>query len=237
MESHLKIWNGCLGIIRDNISESAYSIWFTPIVPLQYAEDDFTIQVPSQFFYEFIEENYADLIYHTLLRITGKKITLNYRIIVDTSNQYTGHTTLQSEHPINSDENQRAAKSLNQAPSPFDSPSVVQDWNPNLNNKLNFINFFEGSSNEIARSISLKIILRKRIAFGVNSTYSSSLIYSNACSRLNTTGGAKCALSSLPWIIPIMWDVLPWDVCIEANCAKAWTWPCASVTGRLSSRA
>ncbi|MDR2843943.1 MAG: chromosomal replication initiator protein DnaA [Candidatus Symbiothrix sp.] len=157
MESHLKIWNGCLGIIRDNISESAYSIWFTPIVPLQYAEDDFTIQVPSQFFYEFIEENYADLIYHTLLRITGKKITLNYRIIVDTSNQYTGHTTLQSEHPINSDENQRAAKSLNQAPSPFDSPSVVQDWNPNLNNKLNFNNFFEGSSNEIARSISLKI--------------------------------------------------------------------------------
>ncbi|GHV55896.1 chromosomal replication initiator protein DnaA [Bacteroidia bacterium] len=143
-------------IIRDNVTDNAFGTWFTPIVPLKYADDDFTIQVPSQFFYEYLEEKYADLIYQALMRVTGKSIVLNYRIIVDTSSRNNGHTTLQSEHSSVANDNQRIAKNLNQAPDELYPPSDL-DWNPNLNSRLTFNNFYEGTCNKLARSIAAKI--------------------------------------------------------------------------------
>jgi chromosomal replication initiator protein len=148
------LWNQCLEIIKDNVTDNAFGTWFKPIVPLKYADNDFTIQVPSQFFYEYLEEKYADLIYQSLLRITGKNIVLNYRIIVDTSNRKKGHTTLQSEHPLSTIHS--TANNLNQAPDNMYPPSDL-DWHPNLNNKMTFNNFHEGASNKLARSIALKI--------------------------------------------------------------------------------
>jgi chromosomal replication initiator protein len=144
-----------LEIVRDNLTESAFSTWFSPIVPLKYCDNDFTIQVPSQFFYEYLEEKYADLIYQALSRVTGKCVVLNYRVIVDTTSRSKGHTTLQSEHPVAGNEN-RKAKNLNQAPSELYPPSDL-DWNPNLNSRQTFNNFYEGASNKLSRSIALKI--------------------------------------------------------------------------------
>jgi chromosomal replication initiator protein len=154
--THSQIWNESLRIIRDNISEGAYNTWFSPIIPLQFANNDFTIQVPSPFFYEYIEEHYADLIYRTLMRVTGEKIALSYKVIVDDTDYKAGHTTLPSEHTVSLDVNKQAATGLNQAPNDLYPPSI-QDWRPNLNPKLNFNNFFEGPSNEVARSIAMKI--------------------------------------------------------------------------------
>ncbi|MDR0413429.1 MAG: chromosomal replication initiator protein DnaA [Dysgonamonadaceae bacterium] len=155
MKSYVNLWNQCLEIIKDNVTDSVYNTWFTPIIPIKYEGNDFTIQVPSQFFYEYLEEKYADLIYQTLSRVINKGIILNYRIIVDNSNRNNGHTTLQSEHPAACDEDRRKVKGLNEAPA--DLGQSERDWNPNLNNRLCFHNFFEGSSNKLARSIALKI--------------------------------------------------------------------------------
>jgi chromosomal replication initiator protein len=141
-----------LDIIKDNVNDKVYDTWFTPIIPLKYDGNDFTIQVPSQFFYEYLEEHYADLIHATFSRVTEKGITLNYRIIVDNSNRNNGHTTLQSEHPVANYEAQRTAKDLNKAPNDLYQPAI-QDWNPNLNARLTFHNFFEGTSNKLPRSI------------------------------------------------------------------------------------
>lgn len=48
------LWNRCLKVIKDNISEAAYKTWFEPIVPLKYENGEFVVQVPSMFFYEYI---------------------------------------------------------------------------------------------------------------------------------------------------------------------------------------
>ena len=60
------LWNNCLNVIRDNIPEPAFNAWFLPIVPLSYEDNVLTIQVPSQFFYEYLEDKYLDLIQQTL---------------------------------------------------------------------------------------------------------------------------------------------------------------------------
>lgn len=171
--SHVNLWNQCLDIINDNVNSSIYNTWFIPIIPLKYEGDDFTIQVPSQFFYEYLEEKYADLIFYALKRVSGKSLVLNYKIIVDHSNRRNGHTTLQSEHPVLDNDNQKNATNLNQAPSELYQPSIL-DWNPNLNNRLTFHNFFEGPSNRLARSIAQKIALEPGKDFNPCFIYGSS---------------------------------------------------------------
>ena len=54
---HVGLWNRCLEIIRDNVPEQTYKTWFLPIIPLKYEDKTLVVQVPSQFFYEFLEES------------------------------------------------------------------------------------------------------------------------------------------------------------------------------------
>ena len=66
------LWKNCLKIIGDNISDDAYNTWFAPIIPISYRDNIFTVQVPSQFFYEYLEEKFIDLIQQTLYREIGR---------------------------------------------------------------------------------------------------------------------------------------------------------------------
>ena len=156
MESLKNLWNNCLGIIKDNVNEKAFNTWFIPIIPVKFQDDDFTIQVPSQFFYEYLEEQYADLIHATLSRVTGKNLVLNYRVIVDNSNKRKGTTTLQSERPAVPYETKKTPANLNKSPNGMiQVPS--SEWNPNLNSRLCFHNFFEGPSNILSRRVGEEI--------------------------------------------------------------------------------
>ena len=143
------LWNKCLDIIRDNVSEGVYNTWFLPVVPLKLENFEFTIQVPSQFFYEYLEEKYVDLIYATLNRVVGKGTILNYRVIVDNTTK--SHTTLQSEKLGALLAEKKASKGLNKAPGTIEQPE--QPWNANLNSKYGFHNFFEGGSNKLTRTV------------------------------------------------------------------------------------
>ena len=67
--SHVGLWNRCLEIIRDNVPESTYKTWFVPIVPLKYEDKTLIVQVPSQFFYEFLEDKFVDLLRKTLYKV------------------------------------------------------------------------------------------------------------------------------------------------------------------------
>ena len=72
-------WNQCLAIIRDNIDEQAYDKWFEPIKPLKYVDNTLTIEVPSPFFPELLEQNFAKLIRYTLNKVYGESTKLMYR--------------------------------------------------------------------------------------------------------------------------------------------------------------
>jgi len=142
------LWSKCLEIIKDNVNDKAYSTWFRPIVPIKYEGNDFTIQVPSHFFYEYIEEQYAHLIHSTLTRLTGKNVIIYYRVFVDNSDEKKGHTTIQSDRRINNEK--PAGHQLNKSPDPL---TPTQGWNSHLNERLGFHNFFEGPSNILARGV------------------------------------------------------------------------------------
>ena len=56
------VWEKCLSFIKDNIAEDAYNTWFVPIRPGKLNNNVLTIQVPSKFFYEWLEEHYIKIL-------------------------------------------------------------------------------------------------------------------------------------------------------------------------------
>ena len=55
-----EVWDKCLDIIKDNVGNQSFKTWFEPIKAVNLKGDTLTIQVPSPFFYEYLEEQYID---------------------------------------------------------------------------------------------------------------------------------------------------------------------------------
>lgn len=143
------LWNKCLNVIKDNVSDITFQTWFSPIVPHSYERNVFTIQVPSQFFYEYLEDKFVDLLRMTLHREIGKETILNYRILVENTTNthvdYRGDAKSLSVEKI-------TPKQANKIPNPFQKV-VPTDFDSQLNPKYTFGNFFEGVSNKLARTV------------------------------------------------------------------------------------
>ena len=82
---HVEIWNQCLSVIKDNTEPQSFATWFKPIVPISLDNNVLTIQVPSPFFYEWLEDKYIDLLRMTIKRFLGPEAKLNYSIVMDSS--------------------------------------------------------------------------------------------------------------------------------------------------------
>jgi len=78
-----QVWSDCLSIIKDNVNEQSYKTWFIPIKPIKIENNILTIQVPSQFFYEWLEEHYVHLLSKTIKRVISPSARLEYRIVMD----------------------------------------------------------------------------------------------------------------------------------------------------------
>lgn len=142
------LWNRCLAVIKDIVPEAAFNTWFVPIVPLSYEDNRFTIQVPSQFFYEYLEEKYVSALKVTLYRVIGQGTVLNYRVMVDKT---TGGTVDYPTEDGSVMAGKVASKEVCKASNPF-VQAAPQDLDPQLNSKYNFDNYFEGVSNKLVRT-------------------------------------------------------------------------------------
>lgn len=77
-----KIWNTALKIIRDNVDASSYKVWFENIQPNSITETSITLNVPSQFFYEWLEEHYSKLLHFAVDKAfdNGNEIDITFEI-------------------------------------------------------------------------------------------------------------------------------------------------------------
>lgn len=147
----LSVWNNCLRTIRESIGEQAFRTWFTPIVPLKLVNSVLTIQVPSQFFYEWLEEHYITLLRKAIDKELGRDGRLEYSIIVDKGNENNKPFT------VNIPTSKAAVTTGNNPNKDIKSPFELRDINPikhetQLNKNYTFENFVEGDCNRLARS-------------------------------------------------------------------------------------
>jgi len=146
----IDLWNCCLKVIKDNISEAAYNTWFVPIVPLKFEDSQLTVKVPSQFFYEFLEEHYIDLLSKTIRKYFGDRVKLMYSVVVDGNVQNDGTITERSTNnvvlpPAKPERNGNKA------------PNVLQSLDSHLMPQYSFDNFIEGFSNKLPRSVAEEV--------------------------------------------------------------------------------
>ena len=78
-----EVWGKCLNVIKDNVSPQNFKTWFEPIKAIDVKDKTLTIQVPTAFFFEYLEEHYITLIRKTIKRFLGKEGKLDYNIVVD----------------------------------------------------------------------------------------------------------------------------------------------------------
>ncbi len=148
----ITVWNNCLNFIKENISEQSFKTWFKPIVPLKLDNNVLTIQVPSQFFYEWLEEHYVGLLREAIDVELGLDARLEYSVIVDKGNEQSQPFTINL--PTGKSGNPKRPNGKPQTfDSPFDLKTVDQvQQKSNLNPHYTFNSFIEGDCNRLARS-------------------------------------------------------------------------------------
>ena len=152
--SHKALWDKCLQLIRQNVTEQQFKTWFEPIVFESYSESDATLllQVPSAYFCEYLEQYYIRLMYWALTNSFKAKVRLNYRIVTDKAHKLTQDVI--ADEPADIDvptPNSRA----NQSPNVLDA--TPRDLNPQLDVHKTFNSFIEGDSNKLPRTVGLSI--------------------------------------------------------------------------------
>lgn len=149
-------WDKCLSLIKENVSEQQFNTWFRPIAFESFNESNKTllVQVPSPFVYEYLEENYVDLLKRVLTRHFGAGVHLSYRIVVDKTNNITQEVQAEPVAKIDDATTRRAR--MNQPPTTLDA-AQPQQIDSQLNPHNTFANYIEGDSNKLPRSVGLSI--------------------------------------------------------------------------------
>lgn len=160
-KSCVEVWDNCLKVIRDNLNHRSFTTWFEPIKPVKLEDNVLTIQVPSQFFYEWLEEHYIDLLRRTVKSELGKTGRLEYSIVVDNSDkrqQTTNIPAANGSRASNPPVNLPLGENNKDIPTPFVIPGIRKvKINPQLKETYNFDNFIEGDCNRLARSAGISV--------------------------------------------------------------------------------
>ncbi len=164
-------WARCLEIIKDNINYQKYKSWFHPIKPVALEDKTLTIQVPSQFWYEWLEEHYYNIMRSTITKVLGEGARFEYSIVLEKAEQEHDDLSVRmpqrSSPPIpansgasydHSHAGYHPSYSTESIQNPFVIPGIRKSKiDPNLNENYIFSQFIEGDCNRLARSAAIAI--------------------------------------------------------------------------------
>ena len=148
-DRHIAVWNNCLQIIASNIDPQKFSTWFKPIRPVSLVDSTLTVEVPTDFFRDYIEGAYLDLLKMTLKRAVGSGAQLHYMVRpvqVEKPMVYpASHGLAPTNHTVAINTAQPSG-----SPSPFVFPGVQRlKIDPRLNPVYCFENLIEGECNKL----------------------------------------------------------------------------------------
>jgi chromosomal replication initiator protein len=135
------IWKECLSIIKENVPYITYNTWFLPIKPFELEDNTLKINVPNNFFIEWIEEHYNTLINKTVSQVLGMEGRLVYVVMEE------------KEESVEKEV-------LKNTPQP-----VIQHITPKKENNVDsylipkyvFDNFIKGENNQLARAAAIAV--------------------------------------------------------------------------------
>lgn len=150
------LWDNSLLLIKNSVTEQQYNTWFKPIVFESYKPSTKTllVQVPSPFVYEYLEQNFVDLLSKVLHRNFGEGIRLTYRVVTDKEHKLSQDI---EADPDDADMAKQTRECAQQTAAQPAAPQQQEDIDTQLDPKLTFNNYMEGDSNKLPRSVGLSI--------------------------------------------------------------------------------
>jgi len=133
----INIWKACLLKIKENVSMMTYNTWFLPIKPIELSDSTLKVQIPSQFFWEWIDEHFNGLITRSITDVLGKEAKLTYVIAEDMSFIDSGENVSENSVPQTTS---------------IEKPKPKHSFETNLNPRYTFDNFIKGEGNQLARA-------------------------------------------------------------------------------------
>ena len=163
MNKYMVLWDKCLSLIKDNITEQQFKTWFAPIVFESYSETDKTllVQVPSPYVYEYLEQYYIGLLKKVLTHCFGTNVRLTYRIVTDKTNGIA--QDVEGDEPAGITPQAQPQPQTTRAvtqPRPQQGAAAMaspRSLNPQLNLRHTFNNYIEGNSNKLPRTVGVSI--------------------------------------------------------------------------------
>lgn len=156
-KDHKAVWESCLRIIEQNLPEHNFKTWFGSVVPISVQDKVLTIQVPSLFYYEWIEENYADILRKAIDQVIGIDGKLEYSVVVDRGDA----NSLPKTMTVPNNKIDLDIKGKEQAEPNLDlqrrKQKILKEYEAffrdiQFNENYTFDNFIEGECNRLARS-------------------------------------------------------------------------------------
>lgn len=131
------VWKECLRVIKENVTQMTYNTWFLPIKPLEIVDSTLKVQLPSQFFWEWIDEHFNTLISKTIHEVLGPNAKLAY--IISEEKEILGNSSLgriETKAPI----------------IPISTLKPKPEFETFLNPRYTFEKFIKGEGNQLARA-------------------------------------------------------------------------------------
>jgi chromosomal replication initiator protein len=149
------VWENCLLVVKQHVSDKNFETWFRPIAPVSLTDDVLTIQVPSPFFYEWLEEHFVHVLKKAILSELGPNGRLEYSIIVDKGNDKSASLSMSIPgKKVSNLKSELLRHDLN-----LEAAALEQNhrYKTNLNPNYTFDNFIEGDCNRLARSAGMAV--------------------------------------------------------------------------------
>ena len=148
-ERHISVWNNCLHFIQQNIEPQQFSIWFRPIKPVSLVESGLTVEVPSEFFREYLEGAYLDILKAAIKKELGAAGSLVFVVKPVQTQPALKYPAAHGQVPVNKTISVNTYTPANN-PGPFVYPGIQRvSVNPQLNPVYNFKNLIVGECNKM----------------------------------------------------------------------------------------
>lgn len=163
MEKDCKvIWSNCLKLIEEQLPQRTFKTWFVPIRPLRYKEGVLTIQVASNYVYEYLEGQFIDILRNALTSVIGENAKLEYSVVVENRPRRPESFTVPSLSEKKPGSNTIFFDQATKAglKNPFEQKATCLQIDTQLNPVYTMDSFIEGSCNRMAKSVGMAIAER-----------------------------------------------------------------------------
>ncbi len=143
-----KTWRQCLTKIKEKVTALSYNTWFLPIKPIDLIGSELKLEVPNEYFIEWIEQHYSDLLNEVITSVIGNDAKISYSVLEKTEEPEKPQLRIEK---IPSEPVEKISSAITK------EEEEENNYISFLNPKYTFENFVKGENNQLARAAGLAV--------------------------------------------------------------------------------